>query len=42
MIMNINLRQKEVQTGGETARTQTQISEANNFYDLHNTGALIN
>jgi hypothetical protein len=37
-----NLRQKELQTRDDTAKTQTQIAEANNVYDLRNTGALVN
>jgi hypothetical protein len=40
-LWRINLRQKEGQTGGDTARTQTQSSEANNVCDLGNTGALV-
>jgi hypothetical protein len=35
-LWRINLVQKEGQTGGNTARTQTQIYEANNVYDLSN------
>jgi hypothetical protein len=41
-LWRINLRQNEVQTRGDTARKQTQISEANNVYDLRNTGSLVN
>jgi hypothetical protein len=41
-LWRINLRQKELQTRSVTAKIQTQISEANNFYDLRNTGALLN
>jgi hypothetical protein len=36
------MRQKEVHTGGDTSRTQTQISAANKVYDLRNAGALLN
>jgi hypothetical protein len=42
ILWRINLRQRELHTRGGTAKTQTQIYEANNFYDLRNTGALVN
>jgi hypothetical protein len=38
VLWRINLRQKELQTRGGTAKTQTQISEDNNAYYLRNTG----
>jgi hypothetical protein len=41
-LWRINLRKKELQTRSDKAKTQNQISEANNVYDLHNTGALVN
>jgi hypothetical protein len=41
-LWRINTRQKELQTRKVTAKAQTQISEANNIYNLHNTGALVN
>jgi hypothetical protein len=41
-LLILNLRQKEVQTRGDTDRTHTQVSEANTIYDLHNAGALVN
>jgi hypothetical protein len=41
-LWRINLRQKELQTRSVTAKTQTQISEANNVYDLRNTLSLVN
>jgi hypothetical protein len=31
------MRQKELQTRSVTAKAQTQISEANNVYELRNT-----
>jgi hypothetical protein len=41
-VCRINVCQKEVQTRGNTATPQNHISAANNIYDLHNTGALVN
>jgi hypothetical protein len=41
-LWRIDLRQKELQTRDDTAKTPTQISESNNVYDIRNTGALVN